>query len=46
VGPVGHAGQYGLARISRGELNVGCDTDGIGGGSERCPRGGPDVPEL
>jgi hypothetical protein len=42
---VGHAGQYGLARISRGEVDAGYDTDGIGSGPEICPRGGPDVPE-
>ena len=42
---MGHAGQYCLVRISRGELDVGYDTDGIRAGSERRPRGGPDVPE-
>lgn len=42
---MGHVGQYGFARISRGEPDAGYDTDGIGasGGPERCPRGGPDV---
>lgn len=45
--PVGHAGQYGLSRISRGELDAGYDTDGIGGGPGRSPRGGgSDVPEY
>jgi len=42
----GHAGQYDLARIPRGELDAGYETDGIGGGPESCPRGGPDVPGI
>jgi hypothetical protein len=30
--PAGHAGQYGLARISKEGLDAGYNTDGTGGG--------------
>jgi len=45
-GRAGPCGEYDLARIPRGELDAGYETDGIGGGPESSPRGGSDdVPE-